>query len=193
MSVAAPLPFQLNEDGWLLEGKGVTRLPSPNYNERPMGAQIDSLVVHCMSLPERSRDPSHCLDLFANNLDFDAHPSFSELRGLKVSSHFLIDRKGGIYQFVSCKNRAWHAGVSACMGRSGFNDFSIGIELQGDVYSPYAYPQLAVLNALVAELKRSYPLKYGFSHSEIAPARKTDPGPFFDWGFLRKPTTYELL
>lgn len=185
--------FELTANGWLAQGAEVTHHLSPNFNERPKSAVVDSVVVHCMSLPERSRQPDFCIDLFLNRLDVTAHPSLFELKGLRVSSHFLIDRQGHVHQFVGINQRAWHAGVSSAMGRAGFNDFSIGVELLGDIYSPYAYPQLNAFNVLLSSLKSSYPLKFAFAHSEIAPGRKQDPGPFFDWQNIRKPNSYELL
>ena len=111
---------------------------------------------------------------------------------MHVSSHFLIDRDGSVTQFVSCEKRAWHAGISAAMYRYNFNHFSIGIELLGDVYTPFEAAQYASLKRLALELKTRYPLKYAMAHSEISPTRKTDPGPFFDWKGLRKSNTYEL-
>lgn len=157
-----------------------------------MGTQIDTLVIHSISLPERARTPQYIHDLFLNRLDHNAAPSFAELAGLHVSAHFLIDRDGAITQFVSCDSRAWHAGVSSAMYRHNFNHFSIGIELLGDVYSPFELAQYASLKKLIAELQRRYPLRYAMAHSEISPTRKTDPGPFFDWSGLRKSNTYEL-
>ncbi|HEX4842149.1 MAG TPA: 1,6-anhydro-N-acetylmuramyl-L-alanine amidase AmpD [Limnobacter sp.] len=180
------------DEGWI-EHDWVTRLQSPNQDARPMGAVVDTVVIHCISLPERGRTIQHVQDLFLNRLDHHAHPSFAELIGLRVSSHFVIDRDGSILQFVSCEKRAWHAGLSAAMYRSNFNHFSIGIELLGDVYTPFDAAQYASLTRLMAELRQRYPLRYALAHSEIAPTRKTDPGPFFDWQTLRKPHTYELL
>ncbi|NJM31643.1 MAG: 1,6-anhydro-N-acetylmuramyl-L-alanine amidase AmpD [Limnobacter sp.] len=172
---------------------GLQVVPSPNFNERPTGLAIDSLVIHCISLPERATSAAAPLALFQNRLDYTAHPEFTQLAGLKVSSHFVIDRQGQVHQCVPCNKRAWHAGQSAAMGRSNFNDFSIGIELVGDVYTPFSCPQMAALYPLIKQLKASYPLKFAFAHSEIAPTRKTDPGPFFEWHLIRKPNTYRLL
>ncbi|MFN4329551.1 MAG: 1,6-anhydro-N-acetylmuramyl-L-alanine amidase AmpD [Limnobacter sp.] len=180
-----------DDDGWL-KHDWVQRQPSPNYDTRPLGTRIDTVVVHCISLPERGRSRQFIEDLFLNRLDTSAHPSFAELQGLHVSSHFLIDRDGSVVQFVGCENRAWHAGVSSGFGRTNFNHFSVGIELLGDVYSPFEVTQIQRLKQLIVELKKSYPLRYAAAHSEIAPGRKTDPGPFFDWKGIRKSTTYEL-
>jgi N-acetyl-anhydromuramoyl-L-alanine amidase len=181
----------LDSEGWL-RGRNVRQVPCANHNDRPEGVVIDSLVVHCISLPERSHDPKVPIDLFLNRLDIEDYPQFAPLKNLRVSSHFLIDRAGIVYQFVSCLDRAWHAGVSAGMGRSNFNDFSIGVELLGDVYSPYSAVQLTTLFHLIEVLQRRYPLKYAFAHSEIAPARKQDPGSFFPWHRYRKPHNFEI-
>lgn len=167
-------------------------LPSPNFNDRPAGVEIDSVVLHCMSLPERSRESRYPVDLFLNRLNTQAHPEFAELVGLEVSSHFIIDRLGKVLQFVSCDKRAWHAGVSAAMGRENFNHFSIGIELIGDIYSTFEPAQYTSLGALLGVLQGTYALKFIFAHSEIAPARKTDPGPFFRWESFRKPNSYAI-
>lgn len=179
------------DEGWI-EEDWVTLMQSPNQDARPMGTVVDTLVVHCISLPERGRSPANITDLFLNRLDYHHHHSYAELMGLHVSSHFLIDRDGSITQFVSCEKRAWHAGISAAMDRSNFNHFSIGIELLGDVYTPFDAAQYASLKRLARELQTRYPLKYAFAHSEIAPARKTDPGPFFEWKGLRESNTYKL-
>ena len=180
-----------DDDGWLRTG-GVTRMPSPNYDTRPLGTRIDTVVVHCISLPERGRSKQYIEDLFLNRLDTSLHDSFGELHGLHVSSHFLIDRDGSVTQFVSADNRAWHAGISCAMDRQNFNHFSIGIELLGDVYTPFEPAQMDRLKSLIVELKKTYPLQFIVAHSEIAPGRKTDPGPFFEWKGLRKSNTYEL-
>lgn len=180
------------DEGWI-EEDWVNLMQSPNQDARPMGTRVDTLVIHSISLPERGRNASLVKDLFLNRLDFRQHPELAELHGLHVSAHFLIDRDGAVTQFVSCEKRAWHAGVSAGMGRTNFNHFSIGIELLGDVYTPFEGVQMASLHRLVATLSERYPLKYALAHSEIAPGRKTDPGPYFDWKGLRKTYTYELL
>lgn len=179
------------DEGWI-EEDWVRRQQSPNQDARPMGTVVDTVVIHCISLPERGREVGPIEDLFLNRLDCHSHPTFAELAGLHVSSHFLIDRAGSIIQFVSCEKRAWHAGISAAMNRSHFNHFSIGIELLGDVYTPFEAAQYSSLKRLLRELQSRYPLKYAMAHSEIAPTRKTDPGPFFDWKDLRKSNTYEL-
>lgn len=182
----------LDEDGWI-DQPWVHRIPCSNHDPRPLGTQIDSLVIHSISLPERVHDFDAVKALFLNQLDCTAHPEYAALEGLHVSSHFVIDRQGDIYQFVSCDRRAWHAGVSAAMDRQNFNHFSLGIELIGDVYCTFEQAQYDSLFKLIAELRNRYPLKYGFAHSDIAPTRKTDPGPFFDWKRIRQSYTYELL
>lgn len=181
----------LGNEGWL-RGRNVRQIPCSNHNERPSGVSIDSLVIHCISLPEREHDPKVPIDLFLNRLGSDDNHQFAALKDLRVSSHFMIDRAGLVYQFVSCLDRAWHAGVSAGMGRSNFNDFSIGVELVGDVYSPYSAVQLTALFHLIEVLLRQYPLKFAFAHSEIAPGRKQDPGSFFPWARFRKPHNFEI-
>ena len=180
------------DDGWL-ELDWVRRSISPNQDTRPMAVDIDTLVVHCVSLPERGRDPALVEALFLNQLNIALHPTFAELEGLHVSAHFLIDRAGKVTQFVSCERRAWHAGISAGMNRANFNHFSIGVELLGDIYTPFERAQYNSLKRLIIELKKRYPLRYAVAHSEICPTRKTDPGQFFEWKDLRKPNSYELL
>ena len=179
------------DDGWI-EKDWVHRTPSPNADARPIGTVVDTVVLHCISLPERGRSSQAVSDLFLNQLNFHQHPEFELLHGLHVSAHFLIDRQGHTTQFVSCDRRAWHAGISAAMGRVNFNHFSIGIELLGDVYSPFEEVQYQSLLTLMGELARRYPLKYVIGHSEIAPTRKPDPGPFFEWKRVRKSITYEI-
>jgi AmpD protein len=179
------------DEGWL-HLPWVRRFPSPNQDPRPLGTLVDTLVVHCISLPERGRSTQYIEDLFLNRLDTHANLEFAELLGLHVSAHFLIDRDGAVTQFVSCDNRAWHAGVSAAMGRHHFNHFSIGVELLGDVYTQFEPAQYDSLRRLTLELMKLYPLRYAAAHSEIAPTRKNDPGQFFDWSGFRKPNTFEL-
>ena len=174
-----------NNDGWLA---GARHCPSPNFNERPAGCSPLMLVVHNISLPPGRFGGGRIEALFCNALDCDEHPFFDELRGLEVSAHFLIDRDGLLTQFVSCDDRAWHAGVSRWGGRENCNDFSIGVELEGTDTTPYTEEQYDTLRQLVAELRRRYPALSagpGLGHSDIAPGRKTDPGAAFDWRRLR--------
>jgi len=165
--------------------RGARQLASPNRDDRPPGTQIDLLVVHSISLPPRVFGGDAVIDLFLNRLDFDAHPWFEQLRGLRVSAHFLIRRDGELLQFVPCAKRAWHAGVSSHLGRSRCNDFSIGVELEGSDFDPFEPVQYQVLVALTRLLRYRYPLEHVLGHQDIAPGRKTDPGPFFDWPGFR--------
>lgn len=165
-------------DGWYALA---TRYDSPNFDARPAGAQVELLVVHNISLPAGRFGGPHIADLFTNRVDFAADPSFADLRGLSVSAHFLVRRDGRVIQFVSCNERAWHAGVSSFDGRELCNDFSVGIEVEGSdhvAFSPAQYESLAVLTRALAE---RYPLRAVRGHEHVAPGRKTDPGPFFDW------------
>ncbi len=157
-------------------------LPSPNYNARPVGACIDLLVVHSISLPPGQYGGSYIEQLFTNTLDFDAHPYFQQIRGLEVSAHFVIRRNGQILQFVSCDDRAWHAGTSCWRGRNNCNDDSIGIELEGLEGSFFEAEQYQSLAKLAQSIAAHYPLAYIAGHEHIAPDRKSDPGPGFNWG-----------
>ena len=148
---------------------------------RPLGMIVDLLVIHNISLPLAEFNGSFILDLFQNQLDCDAHPSFDSLRGVQVSSHFLIRRDGKLYQFVSTAARAWHAGKSQFQGRDNCNDYSIGIELEGCDTCAFTDVQYASLASLTACLNAYYPLRHIAGHQDIAPGRKTDPGPYFDW------------
>lgn len=177
--------FELDADGWL---RGARRLPSPNADARPVDTSIELLVVHCISLPPGVFGGGYVERLFVNALDFEAHPYFARLRGLRVSAHFLIARDGVLTQFVSCRERAWHAGVSSWNGRAACNDFSIGIELEGTEFEPFTRAQYAVLARLQRALCAAYPVRAARGHCEIAAGRKTDPGPLFDWRALRRDT-----
>ena len=162
------------------------RIPSPNCDRRPPGTSVNLLVIHNISLPPGQFGGQAITQLFTNTLDTRTHPYFSGLKGLRVSAHFLIRRSGETIQFVPCSRRAWHAGVSAWQGRAACNDFSIGIELEGTDSLPFSDRQYAVLIRLTRVLRRAYPLRDLVGHSDIAPGRKTDPGPAFDWPrFLR--------
>ena len=170
--------MKVDSNGWL---SGVRRVASPNYDRRPSGAKIDLLVIHNISLPPEQFSGSAIEKFFTNRLDNGAHPYYEQLKGVEVSSHFLIRRNGGIIQFVPCTQRAWHAGASSWQGRTRCNDFSIGIELEGSDNVPFTDLQYAALARLTRRLRRVYPLSSVAGHSDIAPGRKTDPGPFFDW------------
>lgn len=170
--------MKINTNGWL---SGVRKVASPNYDHRSPGGQIDLLVIHNISLPPDQFGGPGIVAFFTNQLDHDAHPYYEQLRGVKVSSHFLLRRDGEIVQFVSCLQRAWHAGVSSWQGRTRCNDFSIGIELEGSDFVPFTDRQYAALARLTRLLQRAYPIRSIAGHSDIAPGRKTDPGPNFDW------------
>lgn len=157
------------------------QLPSPNFDQRPAGGVISLLVIHNISLPPHEFGGEGVLELFGNRLDPRAHPFYATIQGLKVSSHFYIRRDGELIQFVPCDLRAWHAGLSSWKGRSRCNDFSIGVELEGSDFVPYRDAQYAELARLTRELRSRYPLDDIAGHSDIAPGRKTDPGPFFEW------------
>jgi N-acetyl-anhydromuramoyl-L-alanine amidase len=173
---------RLDDAGWLA---GARRVVSPNCDERPEGTRISLLVVHNISLPPGTFGGDAVAQLFTNRLDPQAHPYYSTLRDLKVSAHFYIRRGGSLVQFVPCERRAWHAGVSSWKGRERCNDFSIGVELEGTDTRPYTMRQYARLARLVTALRSRYPIADLAGHSDIAPARKTDPGPAFDWRRLR--------
>lgn len=155
--------------------------PSPNFDVRPASVDIDLLVIHNISLPPGQFGGSYIADLFGNCLDCDVHPYFDQLRDLRVSAHFLIRRDGSLVQFVSADARAWHAGASSFGGRERCNDFSIGVELEGSDFVPFDERQYRTLADLTAALRRRYPLRAVTGHEHVAPGRKTDPGPFFDW------------
>jgi AmpD protein len=179
-------PFAVGHDGWV---RGARALPSPNFEARPDGAAPSLIVIHNISLPPGEFGGGAIADLFLNRLDCDAHPYYdAHLRGLRVSSHFVIRRDGELEQFVSCDERAWHAGVSNFFGRERCNDFSIGVELEGADDQPFEAAQYATLAALVAALNARYPIEALAGHSDIAPGRKTDPGPHFDWSRLQRDT-----
>ncbi|WP_334190289.1 1,6-anhydro-N-acetylmuramyl-L-alanine amidase AmpD [Noviherbaspirillum sp.] len=174
--------YHIDDDGWC---SGVAREPSPNFDVRPDGTVVDLLVIHNISLPPENFGGSFIADLFCNRLDCDAHPYFDQLRTLKVSAHFLIRRDGSVVQFVSTMQRAWHAGLSSFRGRERCNDFSIGIELEGSDFEPFASSQYGTLAELTLALQSRHPLDSVAGHEHIAPGRKTDPGPFFDWPHYR--------
>jgi AmpD protein len=154
---------------------------SPNCDERPAGSSIDLIVIHNISLPPDQFGGEGVVELFTNRLDPEEHPYYREIYQRRVSSHFYIRRNGELIQFVPCTQRAWHAGVSQWQGRERCNDFSIGIELEGCDSQPFEEAQYATLNELIAALRAAYPIRGLTGHSDIAPGRKTDPGPHFDW------------
>lgn len=170
--------MKVGAHGWIT---GVRRVASPNCDARPRGMNIDVLVIHNISLPPGEFGGQAITHLFTNRLDCTAHPYYAQLSGVRVSAHFLIRRSGEIVQFVPCIKRAWHAGVSSWRGRSACNDFSLGVELEGSDDMPFTDRQYAALVRLTRRLKRAYPIRDITGHADIAPDRKTDPGPHFDW------------
>ncbi|MEW5249274.1 1,6-anhydro-N-acetylmuramyl-L-alanine amidase AmpD [Microbulbifer discodermiae] len=175
------MKYQL-ESGWLA---GARRVPSPHCDQRPADTPIELLVIHCISLPPGQYGGSHIDDFFSGALDVDADPYFEGIAGLRVSAHLLIDRHGRVTQYVPLDKRAWHAGQSSFCGRSDCNDFSVGIELEGLDSDSYTDAQYQALAEVTAAIMLAYP---GITadnitgHSDIAPDRKLDPGPGFDWG-----------
>jgi N-acetyl-anhydromuramoyl-L-alanine amidase len=163
----------------------VRQIASPNCDERPGGIAIELVVIHNISLPPGQFGGGAIAALFTDTLDHAAHPYFATLKGLRVSAHFLIQRDGEILQFVPCEKRAWHAGVSSWHGRNACNDFSVGIELEGTDDLPFTEAQYGSLDALLRALQARYPIAGIAGHSEIAPSRKTDPGPHFEWPRVR--------
>lgn len=159
-------------------------IESPNQDLRPPGVSVEMVVIHFISLPAGQFGGEAITSLFTNRLDERADPSFAGLSHLRVSSHFLIRRDGGLIQYVPCERRAWHAGVSSWQGRSRCNDFSIGIELEGCEYLPFEADQYRTLRALLLALKHRYDIVDVVGHEHIAPGRKIDPGPCFDWSAI---------
>ncbi|AOJ00883.1 N-acetyl-anhydromuranmyl-L-alanine amidase [Burkholderia mayonis] len=171
--------FAVDAGGWV---DGALREPSPNFEARPEGLAPSLVVIHNISLPPGEFGGDAIVELFQNRLDCDAHPYYdAHLRGVRVSAHFLIRRDGVLIQFVSCDVRAWHAGASSFFGRERCNDFSIGIELEGADDVAFDAPQYATLAALARALAAHYPIDAFAGHEHVAPGRKTDPGPHFDW------------
>ncbi len=161
-------------------------LPSPNFGPRPAGARVDLVVLHSISLPPGQYGGDEVQRLFTNTLDWNAHPYFKSIEGIEVSAHFYIRRNGELWQFVSCDDRAWHAGASRYRGRDNCNDDSVGIELEGlegDDFEPAQYETLA---SLCAALGQHYPVEHVAGHEHIAPGRKGDPGAGFQWPQLRQ-------
>ena len=165
--------------GWLADAR---RVESPNHDHRTAAGVFDLLVIHHISLPPGQFSGDAVERLFTNRLDESAHPGFAGLGALRVSAHFLIRRRGEVLQFVATDARAWHAGVSSFAGRERCNEFSIGIELEGTERHPFTAAQYRRLVALTLLLAQRHPLRHVAAHSDIAPGRKWDPGPHFDWG-----------
>lgn len=169
--------------GWLQSARAI---PSPNFDHRPGGVDVDLVVIHHISLPPGHFSGPGIEALFCNSLDCSAHPAYDALRDLRVSSHFLIRRHGQLQQFVDVAQRAWHAGQSSFLGRSRCNDFSVGIELEGDGVRPFTNSQYRRLDILLHILSENLPIRFLAGHSDIAPGRKFDPGPHFDWARLHQ-------
>lgn len=165
-------------DGWYAFAR---HLASPNFGERPPAAAVDLIVVHSISLPPGRFGGDEVQRLFCNTLDWDAHPYFKSIEGMKVSAHFFVTRRGELWQFVSCDRRAWHAGASRYRGRDNCNDDSVGIELEGVEGEAFEPAQYEALTALCAAIAQRYPVAYIAGHEHIAPGRKQDPGSGFDW------------
>lgn len=170
-------------DGWY---RFARQLRSPNFGPRPAGAAVDLAVIHSISLPPGTYGGDDVQKLFTNTLDWNAHPYFKSIEGLAVSSHFYIRRNGELWQFVSGDDRAWHAGVSSYRGRDNCNDDSIGIELEGLEGDAFEDEQYESLCSLLAAMAQQYPLRHLAGHAHIAPGRKLDPGPGFDWAKVQQ-------
>ena len=178
-------PNASGRNTWLSDAR---RLPSPNRDERPAGVEVDLLVIHGISLPANAFGGPWIEQLFLNRLPRHRHPLFAEIHELRVSSHLLIRRDGELLQFVPLEQRAWHAGVSSFQGRERCNDFSVGIELEGADRIPYTDAQYRVLCRVTRQIMRHFPAitpERIVGHCDIAPGRKTDPGPAFDWKRFR--------
>jgi AmpD protein len=169
---------RITDEGFLERGRYIA---SPNCDARPADAQVELVVVHNISLPPGEFGGPGIVDLFLNRLDPAAHAYYENIAHLRVSAHFLIRRDGEVIQFVPCAQRAWHAGVSHWRGRERCNDFSVGIELEGADDILFEDVQYARLAALIAAIRKRYPIVDVVGHSDIAPGRKTDPGGAFDW------------
>ncbi len=184
MSLAPTPPRDaLWDGGWYRHAR---RLDSPNFGPRPAGASIDLVVIHSISLPPGQYGGDAVQRLFTNTLDWDAHPYFKSIEGLQVSSHFYVRRNGELWQFVSCEDRAWHAGVSSYRGRENCNDDSVGIELEGLEGDTFEESQYETLTSLCAALAQHYPIRHIAGHEHVAPDRKADPGPGFEWLRVRQ-------
>lgn len=179
----APPSSPLWAQGWY---RFAHRYDSPNFGLRPAETRIDLLLLHSISLPPGQYGGGEVQQLFSNTLDWDAHPYFGTIRGLQVSAHFFIDRRGGLWQFVSCDHRAWHAGVSAFGTRENCNDYSIGIELEGLEGEVFEQAQYESLASVCSALASAYPLQNIAGHQHVAPGRKEDPGAGFAWPALQK-------
>ncbi|MFO0387697.1 MAG: 1,6-anhydro-N-acetylmuramyl-L-alanine amidase AmpD [bacterium] len=168
--------------GWWQTARKVL---SPNCDERPPGCVPELIVLHNISLPPEDFTTDAVEQFFTNQLSAEAHPYFAAIADMRVSAHFFVRRDGTMIQFVDCDKRAWHAGVSQWQGRSGCNDFSIGIEIEGSDYQSFEQAQYQTVLELIRQLCVRYPVIGIAGHEHIAPGRKTDPGPHWDWKWLR--------
>lgn len=181
--------YKIDNEGFV---NHALQIASPNFDARvtnadTISAGINLIVIHNISLPPSQYGGDGIIQLFTNTLNPNEHPYYAEIYSRKVSSHFLIRRDGRLIQFVSCLQRAWHAGVSNWQGRERCNDFSVGVELEGSDYEAFELAQYNTLNALITAIQLSYPIAAIVGHSDIAPGRKTDPGPYFEWHRLSYP------
>ena len=180
------MSLQLDHAQGLL--KAAKQVPSPNCDERPEGVGVEALIIHAISLPPGEYGGNYVEQFFCNKLDSDRYPYFKEVSEIQVSSHFYIRRGGELVQFVPIHKRAWHAGASCCLGREAVNDFSIGIELEGcdeDRFEMAQYQTLTELTQILFTAIPALSVEHIYGHADIAPGRKTDPGPGFDWQAYR--------
>jgi AmpD protein len=178
-----PAEDTLWSDGWY---RFARHLASPNFGPRPAGTTVDLVVLHSISLPPGQYGGDEVQALFTNTLDWSAHPYFRQIEGMQVSSHFYVRRDGQLWQFVSCDQRAWHAGASQWQGRDNCNDFSVGIELEGLEGGLFEDAQYEVAASLCAAIGQRYPIRGIAGHEHVAPGRKQDPGPGFDWTRMQR-------
>jgi len=174
--------LRINSEGLV---DGIRFIPSPNCDERPAGCAVELLVIHYISLPPGEFGGAAIVEFFTNRLDPSGHPFYAGIAGMRASAHFLIRRDGQLIQCVPCGKRAWHAGESLWKGRTRCNDFSIGVEVEGTGEVPFTDAQYERLAALTRALRARYPIADIVGHSDIAPGRKHDPGPRFDWARYR--------
>ncbi|MDZ7938255.1 MAG: 1,6-anhydro-N-acetylmuramyl-L-alanine amidase AmpD [Rhodoferax sp.] len=179
----APPPSSLWDQGWY---RFAYRCPSPNFGARPVDTSIELVVLHSISLPPGHYGGNAVAELFTNQLDWNAHPYYRTIEGMQVSAHFFVRRNGDLWQFVSALDRAWHAGTSFYRGRNNCNDHSIGIELEGLEGDTFELAQYETLQSLLPALRQQFPIHHIAGHEHIAPGRKADPGPGFQWDGLRR-------
>ena len=188
MPLAEPPPSGPWSAGWYRRARA---LPSPNFGPRPAGTAIDLAIVHSISLPPGRYGGDEVQALFTNTLDWDAHPYFQQIRGIQVSAHFYLRRTGVLWQFISVDDRAWHAGTSRFRGRDNCNDYAVGIELEGLEGERFTARQYTRLATLIRALAARYPITAITGHEQVAPGRKHDPGPGFDWHRLQQTLAWD--